>query len=150
LSKYDIYLRHASVRGGAWTGFLLAWRGLHRHDGLPSRPHLYERPWVLDPAFPNDPPKGSWGVRAWRFDLSLLEPPVALDWTPPDDGRTAADMRADLAAFAGLPALELKDTGGAVYLVRMTGYREQAVEPATPANPSGGHVAWVELCETTL
>ena len=150
MSEYDIYLRHASVRGGAWTGFLLAWRGLHRHDGLPSRPHLYERPWVLDPAFPNDPPKGSWGVRAWRFDLSLLEPPVALDWTPPDDGRTAADMRADLAAFAGLPALELKDTGGAVYLVRMTGYREQAVEPATPANPSGGRVAWVELCETTL
>jgi hypothetical protein len=59
-------------------------------------------------------------------------------------------MRADLAAFAELPALEVKDTDGAVYLVRMTGYREQAVEPATPANPTGGRVAWVELCETTL
>ena len=51
MSEYDIYLRHASVRGGAWVGFLLAWRGLHRRDGLPTRPHLYERPWVLDPVF---------------------------------------------------------------------------------------------------
>ena len=81
MSEYDIYLRHASVRGGAWVGFLLAWRGLHRRDGFPARPHLYERPWVPDPAYPNDPPKGSWGVRRWAFDLTLLEPPVALDWS---------------------------------------------------------------------
>jgi hypothetical protein len=150
VSEYDIYLRHASVRGGEWVGFLLAWRGLHRHDGLPSRPHLYERPWVLDPAFPDDPSKGSWGVRRWQFDIALLEPPIALDWTPPDDSRTPADMRDDLGAFAELPALELKDTDGAVYLVRMTGYREQMVEPATPANPAGGYVAWAEFHETTL
>ncbi len=150
MSEYDIYLRHASVRGGEWAGFLLAWRGLHRRDGFPARPHLYERPWVLEPAYPNDPPKGSWGVRRWAFDLSLLEPPVALDWTLPNDGRTPADMRADLSAFAGLPALELKDTDGAVYVVRMTGYSEQSVEPATPANPSGGRTAWVEFGETTL
>jgi hypothetical protein len=59
-------------------------------------------------------------------------------------------MRDDLGAFAELPALELKDTDGAVYLVRMTGYREQMAEPATPANPEGGYVARAEFGETTL
>ena len=78
MSEYDIYLRHASVRGGEWTGFLLAWRGLHRHDGFPARPHLYERPWVLDPASPDDPPQGSWGVRRWRVTGIAADEPEAI------------------------------------------------------------------------
>ena len=83
MNDYDFYLRHASVHDGAWNGFSLAWRGLVGKDGLPQRPHLRWRPWVLDPANPDDPTLGDWGVWQWHFDVALLDPFVGLMWTPP-------------------------------------------------------------------
>jgi len=150
MNDYDFYLRHASVHDGAWIGFSLAWGGLVGREGLPQRPHLRWRPWVLDPTNPNDPTLGHWGIWQWRFDVALLDPFVGLLWTPPADGRDSVTMRADLQAFIDLPAFELKDTDGAIYVVKMTAYREQCVDPYKASQPNGGWLAQVEFAETTL
>ena len=145
MNDYDFYLRHAAVRGGEWVGFPLAWRGLVGVEGLARRPHLRWRPWLLDPTNPNDPAAGSWGVWQWRFDVAMLDSLVGLLAEPPADGRTASEIRADLLAYLSLPILQLRDVEGEVYSARMTGYREQAVEPHDNAHPDGGWVAQVEF-----
>jgi hypothetical protein len=150
MNDYDFYLRHASVHGGAWTGFALAWKGLAGKEGLPQRPHLRWRPWVLDPANPNDPGMGAWGVWQWRFDTALIDGIVGLAGVPPDDGRQAAEMHDDLRAFIDLPAFELQDIDGTTYTVKMTAYREQGIEPYDAAHPDGGWLAQIEVAETTL
>ena len=147
MNEYDFYLRHASVRGGDWVGFALAWKGLAGVEGLPARPHLHWRPWLLDPAFPNDPAKGSWGVWQWRMDVACLEFTASLLYTPPTDGRTAQDMRTDLKAFLPLPAIELKDVDGITYNVKMTAFQESVIELYDAQHTFGGWTARVELAQ---
>jgi hypothetical protein len=148
MEDYDIYLRHASVHDGEWTGFLLAWRDLSGVAGLPQRPHLRWRPWLLDPSNPNDPTLGDWGIWQWRFTIALFPVASGLQWSPPADARTPAEMRADLLAYIDLPAIQLKDADSAVYTVKMTAYSDQCIEPYTPTRPSGGWLATVEFAET--
>lgn len=148
MQDYDFYLRHASVRDGAWVGFLLAWRNLAGMPGLPQRPHLHWRPWILDPAYPDDPTHGAWGVRQWRFDVALLDAVAGLAWTPPADGRTGADMRADLLAYADLPAIELKDIDSTIYIAKIVALSEQCIEPYTAPHQDGGWLASVSFAET--
>jgi hypothetical protein len=145
MSDYDFYLRHASIRDEAWVGFRLAWRGLAGVDGLAARPHLRSRPWQPDPADPSDVSAGTWGSWQWHLDAALLDAIPGLQSTPPADGRDAADMRADLLAFADLPAIQLTDVDSVVYAVRVVGYGEQNIEPYNSAHPDGGWVAQVVL-----
>ena len=145
MNDYDIYLRHASVRGGAWVGFPLAWRGLAGVGGLELRPHLRWRPWIFDPTKPNDPPAGSWGVWQWRMDLAAFDKLLGLLHTPPSDGRTAADIRADWNAFINLPIFDLKDVDGVQYSVKMTAFQEQLAKPYDSVHTGGDWVARVEF-----
>lgn len=148
MNDYDFYLRHASVRGGAWAGFLLAWKGLGGVSGLGIRPRLRWRPWVLDPAQPNNPAAGSWGTWQWRLDVAMLDGAIGLLGTPPADARASPQMRADLLAYMNAAILELKDTDGTIYSAKMTAYNEQTVEPYGPAHPNGGWLAQVEFAQT--
>jgi hypothetical protein len=147
MNDYDIYLRHATVRGGEWVGFALAWKGLARVGGLPARPHRNWLPWIPDPAYPNDPTLGSWGTWQWRFEVAFLDGLAGLSGVPSDDGRSAADMRADMRAFMPLASFDLKDLDGGVHQVLMTGYSEQAIEPFDLGHPNGGFVAQVEFAK---
>ena len=148
MQDYDFHLRHASIHDGEWIGFLLAWQGLAGVPGLPLRPHLRWRPWVLDPAAPNDPTQGDWGHWQWRFTVALFPVPAGLQWSPPNDARTPTGMRADLLAFIDLPALQLKDADAAIYTVRMTAYSDQCIEPYNPTHPEGGWAAVVEFAQS--
>jgi hypothetical protein len=150
VSDYDFYLRHASVRSGAWAGFALARKGRAGVPALSTRPHLRTRPWVLDPANPNDPALGSWGVWQWRFQVALFEGLVGLQGTPPTDGRTGTDMRADLLAYIDLPALELQDADGTIHTARATAFEEHLIEPYDAAHPDGGWTASVEFSEVSI
>lgn len=145
MGDYDLYLRHALVRSGEWVGFRLGWRGLGGLEGLPGRPHLRWRPWLLSPGNPDDVAAGSWNAWRWRLDLAFLDGVVGLAGMPPADGRTPTDMRGDLLAFANLPAVQLRDVDDAVYTAKIVGYREQSVEAYDAAHPVGGWVAQVEL-----
>ena len=145
MNAYDFYLRHAAVREGEWVGFPLAWKGLAGVERLARRPHLRWRPWILDPANPDNPAAGSWGVWQWHFDVAMLDRLAGLLAQPPSDGRTGRELRADLLAYLPLPILELKDVDGEVYSARMTTYGEQAIEPHDAAHPDGGWVAQVEF-----
>jgi hypothetical protein len=147
MNDYDIYLRDGSVRDGQLVGFALAWKGLTGVAGLPGRPHKGWFPWILDPNKPDDPTAGHWGVRQWRFELALLDGMVGLQGAPSNDGRTPADMRADLMDYLPLTKLQLQDLDGAMYDVRMTSYIEQAVEPYDNAHPNGGMLVQVEFAE---
>src|SRR4051812_49990260 len=120
MNSYDFYLRHASVQSGEWVGFLLARKDLAGVAGLPARPHLHWRPWVLDPAFPDDPASGTWGVWQWRLEVAALEFVSGLAYFPPADGRTPNDIRTDLQAFLPISTIELKDVDGATYNVIVT------------------------------
>ena len=150
MNDYDFYLRHASISGGAWVGFPLAWKGLVGVAGLEARPHLRWRPWLPSSTTPNDPAAGSWGVWQWRFDVAMIGGFIGLLGRPPSDGRDAEQIRADLLAYMPLPVLELKDVDETVYTVRMTAYREQLIEPGVTAHPDGGWTARVEFAEETI
>lgn len=145
MGDYDLYLRHALVRSGEWVGFRLGWRGLGGLEGLPGRPHRRWRPWLLSPGNPDDVAAGSWNAWRWRLDLALLDGLVGLAGMPPADGRTPADMRGDLLAFANLPAVQLRDVDDAVYTAKIVGYQEQSVETYDAAHLAGGWVTQVEL-----
>ena len=145
MNDYDFYLRHGAVRGGTWVGFPLAWKGLAGIAGLEMRPHLRWRPWILDPAQPNNPAAGSWGVWQWRFDVAMVDNFAGLLNQPPSDGRTADDIRDDLLAYLPLPIIELKDVGSAISTVKMTAYQEQTIEPYDAAHPNGGWLARIEF-----
>ena len=106
------------------------------------------RPWILDPAYPDDPTHGAWGIRQWRFDVALLDAVAGLAWTPPADGRTGADMRADLLAYADLPAIELKDIDSTIYIAKIVALSEQCIEPYTAPHQDGGWLASVSFAET--
>jgi hypothetical protein len=148
MQDYDFYLRHASVRDGAWVGFWLAWRDRAGLPGFPQRPHLHWRPWILDPAFPNDPTHGAWGIPQWSFDVAMLDGTTGLAWTPPADERTSVDMRADLLAYTDLTVIDLKDVDGAIYAVQIVAFSEQCVEPYTATHASGGWLCTVAFAET--
>lgn len=150
MNDYDFYLRHGAVREGTWVGFALAWRGLAGVEGLERRPHWRWRPWILDPANPDNPAEGSWGVWQWRLHVAMLDGAIGLLGTPPTDGRTGEDMREDMLNYLPLPALELKDVDGEIYSVRMTAYKEQEVEPYDAAHPDGGWLAEVEFTLVTV
>ena len=147
MNDYDIYIRNSAVREGEWVGFALAWKDLARLRGLSARPHRGWFPWILDPGKPDDPPSGHWGVRQWCYEIALLDGLVGLLGVPPDDGRTAADMRADLMGYLPLTKIELTDIDGTVYDARMTSYIEEAVEPYDAAHPGGGLIATVEFAQ---
>ncbi len=147
MGEYDFYLRHAAVRGAAWVGFRLAWRGLAGVDGLNARPHLRWRPWVPSGTDPNDVAAGDWGAWQWRMSVALFEGFTGLDAIPPTDGRTVADMRADLSQFSDLPAVQLRDVDDVVYEVKLVGYEEQNIEPYDARHPTGGWLAQVELVQ---
>jgi hypothetical protein len=149
MQDYDFYLRHASVGDGDWVGFWLAWPNLAGLPGLPRRPHLHWRPWILDPAYPDDPTRGAWGIQQWSFDLALLDAMAGLAWSPPTDGRTAADMRADMLAYLDLAAIELKDVDSTTHTIKAIAFSEQCIEPYTTPHPNGGWLATVTLAETT-
>ena len=149
MNDYDFYLRHASVRSGAWVGFALAWRGLAGVRGLEERPHMRWRPWALDPAYPNDPTRGAWGVWQWRMDVALFDKLTGLLHQPPTDGRAAADMRADLIAYTGLPVIDLKDVDGVQYSVKITAFREQLIESYNSAHTGGDRLARVEFAQVS-
>ncbi|HEX8599127.1 MAG TPA: hypothetical protein VF952_11500 [Chloroflexia bacterium] len=147
MGEYDFHLRHAAVRGAAWVGFRLAWRGLAGVEGLSARPHLRWRPWVLSGTDPDDVASGDWGAWQWRLTVALLEGLAGLDAVPPTDGRTVADMRADLSQFSDLPAIQLRDVDDTVYEVKLVGYEEQNIEPYDTQHPTGGWLAQVELVQ---
>jgi hypothetical protein len=149
LTDYDIHLRHAAVRGGAWVGFRLAWAELAGKKGLEGRPHLRYRPWVLDPAYPHQPSKGSWGEWQWEVWIACLPGMVGLTGRLPADGRTHWEMVVDLRAFAGLPVMELQDADGSVYSVIMSGYEERAVEAYDARHPQGGWLVFLEFVLTS-
>lgn len=147
MNDYDFYLRHAAVRDGAWVGFSLAWKGLAGISGLESRPRVRWLPWILDPSDPNNPKSGAWGIWQWRMDVAMVDGFAGLQGTPPADGRTSADMRADLLAYLPLPIMDLKDVDGTIYPVLMIAYQEQNIEPYDAAHTNGGWVARVEFAE---
>jgi hypothetical protein len=150
MGEYDFYLRHAAVRGAAWVGFRLAWRGLAGAEGLSARPHTRWRPWVLSPDEPDDVAAGDWGDWRWRLSVALFEGFVRLDGVPPTDGRTSPDMRADLLQFAGLAPIQLRDVDDVIYDVKFVGYEEQNVEPYDTQHPTGGWVAQIELVQVAV
>lgn len=145
MGDYELYLRHALVREGAWVGFRLAWKGLGGVDGFSARPHMRWRPWLLNASNPDDVAAGSWNAWRWRLDLALLDGLVGPAGVPSADGRTSADMRADLLAFGDLPAVQLKDVDDTVYTTKIVGYREQDIEFYATAYPVVGWVAQVDL-----
>jgi hypothetical protein len=145
MSDYDFYLRHAAIRGGAWVGFSLAWKGLAGIKELANKPHMRWRPWLPDPAKPDDPTAGTWGVWRWRLQVLMADGVMGLLNTPPSDGRTSADMRLDMLAYMPLPIMELKDADGTIYSVKMTGYIEHPIEPYDSAHQNGGWLVQVEL-----
>ena len=145
MNDYDFYLRDPGIRGGEWVGFPLAWKGLGGVGGLPLRPHLSWQPWILDPTNPDDPTAGHWGVLQWRYNIALIEGLVGLQGVPPGDGRTPADMWADLMDFLPLDKFDLQDLDGQTYQVKMTGYSERAIEPYDTAHPNGGMLVEIEL-----
>ena len=130
-------------------GFALAWKELGGLEGLPAKPHRSWLPWVLDPAHPNDPTAGSWGVWQWHYDAALIDGLIGLEGVPPADGRGPADMRDDLLAFLPLGPIELKDLDGRPYNVMMTGYSEQAPEPHDSVHPNGGMLVQVEFAKVS-
>jgi hypothetical protein len=144
-NEYDFYLREGSVRGGEWVGFALAWKGLAGLPGLPSRPYTRRIPWILDPAHPDDPTYGSWGVPQWHMSVALVDGVVGLGRQPPVDGRGAADMRADMLAYQAAGSLTLQDIDGSVYAVKMILYTEEAIEAYDASHPAGGMLATVEF-----
>ena len=123
----------------------MARKGFAGVEGLPARPHLRWRPWVLDPAFPNDPTKGAWGVWQWRMDVAMLDFTAGLGAMPAADGRGSEEIRTDLYAFSNLPNIELKDVDGVTYSAKMTAFRESLAEPYDLNHPKGGWVAQVEF-----
>jgi hypothetical protein len=84
-------------------------------------------------------------VWQWRMSLAAIDGAVGLLHGPPADGRTAADMRADLVAYHDLPAIDLKDVDGAQYSVRMTAFREELVKPYSSVHTGGDWAAQVEF-----
>jgi len=148
VTDYDFYLRDGGVNGGAWTGFVLAWKGLAGVPGFPAMPYRQWMPWILDPASPDDPTLGHWGVLQWRFSIALLDGIVGPHGLPADDGRTAAQMRADLFDFTASTGLELMDLDGVVYRARVTAYDEQLVEPYDLVHSDGGRLAVIELAQS--
>ena len=149
MSDYDIYLREAGVNGGEWAGFALAWKGLAGIEGLPARPHRRWFPWILDPAQPDNPAAGHRGVLQWRFTVALVDGLVGLRGRPPDDGRSASQMRADLLAFMPGIQVDLMDVDGTIDTVRMTAYTEWAIETWDNRHPNGGMLAEVEFVRVT-
>ena len=145
MNDYDIYLRHDDIQGGSWVGFMLAWKGLAGVHGLPERPHRRRYPWFMDPTRPEEPHEGHWGLLQWYMEVALLDGMTGLQGTPPLDGRTAADMRADLGQFRILTSLELKDVDGSTHTVRMIAYTEHALEPYDTPHPNGGSIAQIEF-----
>lgn len=145
MGDYELYLRHADVRAGAWVGFRLGWRGLGGVAGLPARPHMRWRPWLLDASRPDDVAAGSWNMWRWRLDLALLDGLLGYAGMPTADGRTSAQMRADLLAFANLPAIQIRDIDDAVYTVKIVGYREEDIEFYDSAYPAVGWAVQLEL-----
>lgn len=145
MGEYDFYLRHVAVRGAAWVGFRLAWRGLAGVEGLSTRPHLRWRPWVTSASDPNDVAAGDWSAWQWRMLVALFEGFTGLNAVPPTDGRAAPDMRADLLQFADLPALQLRDVDDVIYQAKVVGYEEQNIEAYDAGHPTGGWVAQIEL-----
>lgn len=145
MSDYDFYLKDASVASGEWVGFPLAWKGRGNIVGLPVSPYRRWYPWNLDPSNPNDPTRGSRGVLQWRFSVALVDGLVGLEGHPPDDGRTAGQIRQDLLLYMPLDQMDLRDIDGTEYTVKMTSYTEQALEPFDVAHPSGGILAEVEF-----
>ncbi len=147
MGDYEFSLRHASVREGEWAGFMPARQGLGGVAGLGARPYRRWRPWIPSATDPNNLAAGSWGAWQWQIDAALLDGLVGTAGAPPLDGRTAADMRADLLAFTDLPGMQLLDLDGAIYTVQMVGYTEQALEPFDARHPNGGWVAQITLVE---
>lgn len=147
-ADYDISLRHAAVRGGAWVGFRLAWSGLADGAGDVDKPRSRYRDWVLDPAFPGDPDKGHAGPWQWSLDLLLAPAVRGIKGRPPGDGRTVADMLADLHAYLDLPALELGDVDGVSYVAKTTDYAEKAITETATRWPAGSYVVHMGLVAT--
>jgi hypothetical protein len=79
------------------------------------------------------------------MDLAAFDKMHGLLHTPPADGRTAADMRADWLAYLPLPVIELKDVDGVQYSVKMTAFQEQLVKPYDSVHTGGDWVARVEF-----
>jgi hypothetical protein len=73
---------------------------------------------------------------------------VGLLGVPPGDARGPAEIRQDLLDYLPLPAIELEDLNGDVYVVKMIGYEEQNVEQFDPAHPEGGWLVRVRFAQT--
>jgi hypothetical protein len=87
-------------------------------------------------------------VWQWQFDVAAVSGLVGLLGVPPGDARGPAEIRQDLLDYLPLPAIELEDLNGDVYVVKMIGYEEQNVEQFDPAHPEGGWLVRVRFAQT--
>lgn len=146
---YDVYLRDDTVNGGAWTGYMLArpGQGNQKQQGVtPTDAHVITHPWVLDPAYPNDPVRGYFGRRQWRIKLALMSGMVDLLGRP--TGLTARDYLFWLDQFASGPNTQYLDAGTDILAnVKMTEYEVRHIEQADRAQQYGSWIAVVGLVD---
>lgn len=143
---YDVYMRHASVGGGAWLGFRLAWKNIGG-VAVVDQPHYRWRPWVLSATDPNNPALGAFGVTRWRLDIVLADGIPGLKGAFPADAatRSAAVQRTELQGYLNVPTLELKDVDQVIYGVRAIRWEERCVEPFDDQHVNGGWLVRIEL-----
>src|SRR5438093_9669720 len=129
-TSHDLFFLESSINGGNPVGFMLA-RPKLAHVGVrgavPSEPYLQWLPWFLDPAKPEDPTAGHYGVRQWRLKLAALNSLIYL--TGSREAFTAQEIRGFLLAFSLQSKFTLYDVDQATYAARMTGYAERHIEP---------------------
>jgi hypothetical protein len=151
-TEYDMCLRHAAVRDGAWVGFRLAWEGL---GALPNyqamqRPRKRFQRWVDDPAHPGDPEYQHQGPWEWELWFLLAPGMRALEGTGFSDGRSVQDMLDDLHNYLVLPLLQIGDVDNVVYTAKFTFFEEYAITQRSNRWPEGAYLVHLGMLEGTL
>lgn len=144
--SHDVFFQEGGINSGDPIGFMLARKAIARVPTPPAEPYLNWLPFWLDPAKPEDPTAGHWGVRQWRLKLAIIN---SLSTYPGrlDDQGDAEALKAHLLNFLSLSKFEFRDVDLITYSVRMYQYEERHVEPNVAGNKWGGWLITVSLAE---
>jgi hypothetical protein len=143
---YDIEMQDSAVNDGTWCPFHLAWLNRGGIGGLFQKPHLKWYPFYLDPAFPEEPNKGHFGLLQWHLEI-LVAPGVTGLTGNLADGTDVATRLAWLGQFRVLGLFNFKDVDGVVHEVAMVGFELRNIEPYDLAHGAGGEGGWLATVE---
>lgn len=155
---FDFALRHAAINDANWTGFRLAWPGLagYERKGLPTVPYSHRWTWETSATEPGVG-AGSWLDQVWRVYVLVTPGLPNIEGVQPQPygggvmSNDPALMLGWLRGYRDLPAMELSDVDGAIYIVRLYGYEERLLESYDAAHDAGGsYVVIVEFVETVV